>query len=109
MKILTRMLIALAIAGLAATAAVAAHETPRRAVATTCGDRGAVAEQLMRRFKEVPVSIGLQSNGHVLEVFAAEKTGTWTLVVTTPEGHSCLFATGEHWQTIPPKSLDPVS
>lgn len=40
---------------------------------------------------------GLASAGQVVEVFASETTGTWTITVTRPDGTACLVATGEHF------------
>tara|TARA_Y100000031_G_C8177535_1_gene364822 strand:+ start:176 stop:370 length:195 start_codon:yes stop_codon:yes gene_type:complete len=45
----------------------------------------------------------LASSGAVLEVLAS-KGGTWTILVTQPNGTSCVVATGEAWQGLTPAS-----
>lgn len=65
-----------------------------------CGERGEVASKLEKGHSETPVSMGLASNGAVIEVFASDK-GTFTIIMTLPTGMSCLMAAGEDWQELP--------
>jgi hypothetical protein len=51
--------------------------------------------------------MGMISTGVLLEVFASAKGESWTAVVTTPRGMSCLLASGENWTGIEWKSLAP--
>jgi len=62
-----------------------------------CAGHEAVVEKLKKVFGEEPTGAGLSSNGGMLEVYASER-GTWTIVLTRPDGLSCLIATGEHWE-----------
>jgi hypothetical protein len=62
-----------------------------------CGERTALMNQLKGKYAELPKSMGLAANGSVLEVLTA-KTGTWTILLTTPQGVTCLIAAGEHWE-----------
>ncbi len=68
--------------------------TPRGPV---CGERTALVGQLKGKYSELPKSMGLAANGSVLEILTA-KTGTWTVLVTSPQGITCLIAAGEHWE-----------
>jgi len=52
---------------------------------------------LAQRYAETRVARGLSSNGRMIEVFASGDGATWTMVVTTPQGHSCIVASGEGW------------
>ncbi len=54
-------------------------------------------KQLDVRFSESQVAIGLASNGQLVEVFSTGDGSTWTIVMTKPDGMSCVFATGEGW------------
>jgi len=63
---------------------------------TVCGERSTFLDHLARNHGEAPVATGLVSNGSVLEVLASEK-GTWTILVTRPDGLTCVVATGEAW------------
>ncbi|MDP6604107.1 MAG: hypothetical protein QGG17_07940 [Rhodospirillales bacterium] len=74
-----------------------------------CSARPIMVEQLQKRFAEVPVAMGLQSNGTVLEVFASQRTNTWSIVITTPTGVSCLVSEGQSWESMPQLVDGPVS
>ena len=36
----------------------------------------------------------------MMEMFASSGTGTWTLTVTTPDGTTCLVASGTGFQAL---------
>lgn len=63
-----------------------------------CGPRVSILEQLEREFAETPVSRGLASNGTVIELLVSE-SGTWTMLISLPNGKSCFGAAGEMWET----------
>ncbi len=54
-------------------------------------------KQLDSRFSESQVAIGLATNGQLLEVFSTGDGSTWTIVITKPDGMSCVLTTGEGW------------
>ena len=64
-----------------------------------CGERAKLAEVLEARHAELPVSMGLSSNGAIIEVFASP-SGSWTIIVTRPGGMSCLVAAGDNWEDL---------
>lgn len=68
-----------------------------RAQQSLCLDREKLAETLVGRYSEKPVAAGLDSGGKLLEIFASGEGGSWTMAVTSPEGISCVIATGEQW------------
>ena len=45
-------------------------------------------------------------NGSVLELLTS-RGGSWTILVTAPDGTTCLMATGENWENIPKLALGP--
>lgn len=59
-----------------------------------CGDRAQVVNRLAEGYGETRQSIGLGADNSVIEVFASEETGTWTITVTLPNGMTCLVASG---------------
>lgn len=63
-----------------------------------CSPRQDVLTQLSTKFKESPVAIGIANNGGLLEVLTAGDGATWTIIITMPNGVSCLVAAGEDWQ-----------
>ncbi len=81
--------------------AAAALTLPAAAMAAApmaCSPRDDVLNQLSTKFKEAPVAIGLANNGGLIEVLTAGKGEPWTIIITMPNGVSCLVAAGEDWQ-----------
>ena len=71
---------------------------PRPAIAqVVCADRRQVTEHLTRNFGELQAGTGLTFAGRAIELFVAP-TGTWTIVVTRPDGMACIISHGEAWQ-----------
>ncbi len=44
--------------------------------------------------------MGLASNGAVIEVLASP-SGSFTIILTQPNGLSCVMAAGENWENLP--------
>lgn len=71
------------------------------AAGAPCQDRDKVLAKLAKDYAETPVAIGMASNGGVLEVLAARaKTGTFTIILTMPNGMSCMLASGSHFEML---------
>lgn len=73
-----------------------------------CGDRTNFLKHLGKSYKEAPTAMGLTSNGKVIEVLTSEK-GSWTIIVTNPEGTSCVVAAGEAWESIERLAMKPAA
>lgn len=70
------------------------------AQAGNCAKRDMVVERLKSKYSESFAGGGLQasqSQNSVVEVWASKKTGTFTVILTTPEGLACIVATGTDW------------
>ncbi len=65
-----------------------------------CDTRASVTEQLAQRYGETRRSLGIAANNAVMEVYASDATGTWTLTVTLPDGSMCLVASGIGYEAI---------
>jgi hypothetical protein len=65
-----------------------------------CGPREAVVARLAKAYGEVRKSRGLGTNNAVVEVFASDKTGSWTITITMPSGLTCLVASGQAFETL---------
>ena len=63
-----------------------------------CAPREIVIQHLSENFGETRQSIGMAERGRVVEVFASDETGTWTITMTLPNGMSCLVAAGESFE-----------
>ncbi|WP_204113521.1 hypothetical protein [Shimia biformata] len=81
--------------GLMAMGADLAH-----AQGNNCAPRDVVLERLTGDFGETRRSVGLGNNNVVVEVFASEETGSWSITVTLPDGRTCLVAAGESYQEL---------
>ena len=62
-----------------------------------CANRTEFLNHLSSNYKEAPVAMGLTANGGLLEVVASED-GSWTIIVTMPNGMSCGVASGMSWE-----------
>ena len=69
--------------------------------APICATHKKVVERLANGFSEVPIAIALTSEGNVIEVFSRGDRATWTIVMTKPDGKSCMVAAGETWESLP--------
>lgn len=65
-----------------------------------CHERAETLDYLRQNYAEVPVAIGLANNGAVLEVLAAPDGKSWTILLSTPEGHTCPVASGIDWEAV---------
>ena len=87
---------------------VAAHAA---SAGTQCGTRAAILAQLADKWGETRRSVGIAANNMVMETFASPATQSWTITVTTPDGKTCLIATGESFEPVTdalPASGDPA-
>ncbi len=86
-------------ATLAAAAALAATGGGAQAQ-MICGERDAIVAQLERTYGETRRSVGVQQGRAVVEVYASDKTGSWTILVTDTAGKTCLIAAGEAFEAL---------
>lgn len=94
-------LASLTAASLAVAAVIGLPSTEANAQQTVCGARESLVERLEVRFKESETAYGITGNGMVAELFVSAE-GSWTLVLTRPDGISCLMAAGQNWEMLPP-------
>jgi hypothetical protein len=67
---------------------------------TQCAPRETVRASLQEKYGETRRSLGLAGQGAVMEVYAADATGTWTILMTLPNGTSCLIASGQGYEAV---------
>src|SRR5210317_1312382 len=99
---MTRMTTLMTMGALAAASALTAMTTnPALAQqARNCGPRELVVSRLAEGYGETRQSMGLGANNAVIEVFASDESGTWTITVTTPNGMTCLVASGQAFEEL---------
>lgn len=81
----------------AALAACASGAAAQQTGTAACAPRADIVSQLEKKYGETRRAAGLQNRGSVTEVFASQQTGTWTIIVTRPDGTACAVAAGEAW------------
>ena len=84
----------------AATALALLFATPSARAEDTraCAAREKVIKKLSEQFGETLKSLGMHKDDAVIEVYSSDDTGTWTILVTRPDGTSCLLAAGQRWE-----------
>ena len=74
--------------------ALPAQAQPNR----NCAPRESVVERLANDYGETRQSVGL-ADGGMVEIFASA-TGSWSILVTTPDMMTCLVASGQSWEQV---------
>ena len=97
-KLIATLVLSLA---LAAGLGSIAHGAPQ------CNERDNVHDMLGKKYGETTTAIGVTNTGGLVEVLTDPKDSSWTIIVTTPQGMSCLVAAGEGWRTKEEISRDP--
>jgi len=78
----------------------AAFSMPGEAQMITTRDEA--VKHLEQNYGEVPVARGLAANGGIVEVFVSQK-GSWTLILTLPNGIVQMIGAGTDWHIDKPK------
>ncbi len=58
-----------------------------------CNERDNVLDLLAKKYQETPIAAGVTNTGGLVEVLTDIKSGTWTIIVTTPLLHRA-FSSG---------------
>jgi len=96
-RILTTSALILGLAG-AGPPDARAQGSPGLRAGMACGTRDAVVAKLGEKYGEVRRGGGLAGPTAIFEIWASEATGTWTILMTTPNGLTCVMAVGDAWQ-----------
>lgn len=73
---------------------------PANAQGRNCAPRDVVVQRLAEKYGESRQSIGIGQQGMVMETFASEESGSWTITVTMPTGMTCLMASGQSYEAL---------
>lgn len=65
-----------------------------------CAPHDAVVERLADRYNESRQVLAMNGSNLVMEVFASEESGTWTITLTQSSGLTCIVAAGENYQYV---------
>ena len=66
-----------------------------------CAPHEAVDRQLSEKYGERPHAIGLTAMGWMMQLYRATDGSTWTLLLTRPDGLSCLAEHGTGLEPVP--------
>ncbi len=67
-----------------------------------CNTRDTVVDRLGDKYQETIAARGLQSSQQMLEIFASPETGSFTILLSRPDGTTCVVASGTHWHLAAP-------
>lgn len=68
--------------------------------APQCDSRDRVIAWLADRYGETRHALGLAGDATVMELFASDDTGTWSITLTLPDGQMCLMASGSGYEAV---------
>ena len=68
-----------------------------RAIAAPCGPRDEIVRQLATNMRQEHRAIGVTQSGSLAELFVSPEGSSWTLIVSSPQGFSCIIAAGHDW------------
>ena len=63
-----------------------------------CGPREKILEAAILQYKELPTARAVTAGNRLLEVLTSPDGETWTVIISHPNGMSCIMATGEGWE-----------
>jgi len=76
--------------------------------AAICSERKKFTAYLSKKYNEQPKAVGLVSNSGMMEVYVSEQ-GTWSILMTSPNGITCLIAAGDNWEGLKITKVDTPS
>lgn len=66
--------------------------------ASACYDHDKVISRFAVVYDEAPVAAGLTQDGRMIEVLSSGDGLTWTIIVSKPDGETCVLLSGEGWR-----------
>ena len=62
-----------------------------------CGEHNKILRQLEEKYNEVVKHAAITGRGALVELTVAPN-GSWSMLVTIPDGPTCLVLSGDSWQ-----------
>ena len=66
--------------------------------AIICGGHNDLVAGLAQAFQQKQLGYGVVGQSAIVEIYVSA-SGTWSMLVTDVQGRSCIFATGEGWES----------
>ena len=94
------------IASLVASGAVLLPASASAGTPKVCSEHSKVLGKFAEVYKENRVAGGLTRDGRLVEVLSTDDGRTWTIVVSKPNGETCVIMAGEGWRKLKVKEVD---
>ncbi len=75
------------------------NATPAEA-GMVCGTHADILVAFANHYDEHPVARAISDPGALFEVLASPDGKTWTVILTPPNGPTCVIGTGQDWQQL---------
>lgn len=69
---------------------------------SNCERRETVLDFLSAKYSEAPVAMGMAKDGGLVEILTSGPGATFTIIVTSPDGLTCMVAAGDSWKSLTP-------
>ena len=69
---------------------------------SSCESRETVLKFLSSTYAEAPVAMGVSKDGGLVEILTSGPGSTFTIIVTMPDGLTCMVAAGDSWENLAP-------
>ncbi len=66
----------------------------------SCSQHSKIVGQFAASYQEAPVAGGLTEDGRLVEVLSSGDGKTWTIIISKPNGESCVTMAGEGWKKL---------
>lgn len=94
----------MAIAAVAASLSLSGAYAQEVTITERCGTLDEIKDLVVRDYEEAPVAGGVSFHGSVMQLFANERTGTWSVLITSVvTGETCIADFGEMYMQAPVK------
>lgn len=72
---------------------------PAYAQQLPCGERDKIVAEITTKYKEMPRAMAITGGNSFMEIYVSP-SGTWTTMITAPNGQTCIVGAGEGWEDI---------
>jgi hypothetical protein len=93
------------VATFALAAALALSSGPAAGQLARCASRDSLVAWLETTFREQRTAFGVSQSGTLLELFVS-RSGSWTMLLSFPDGVTCIIDAGDAWQDFRPAADD---
>ena len=87
-------------AALAAAFFFVPSSVPAEAQRRPCGDGDDIIAHLEKDWGEGAEILALDASGRMVRILVNPDTGTWTMLLTAPNGLTCLVSHGSAWEPV---------